>query len=110
MGRSKPAPVALLGLALTWGVAAPGSEPPAEVERGRQVYAEQKCAACHSIAGVGSRRYPLDGVGSRLSENEVRRWIVSPREMKATVRKPSYDLPERDLDALVAYMLSLVEE
>lgn len=76
--------------------------------RGAEVYRAQKCQVCHSIAGVGSKRYPLDGVGTRLTEEDIRRWIVAPREMKPTVSKRAYDkLPKDDLDALVAYLKSL---
>ncbi|MEX1130276.1 MAG: c-type cytochrome [Vicinamibacterales bacterium] len=80
----------------------------ARVTRGADVYREQKCQACHSIAGVGNKRYPLDGVGIKLTEEEIRKWIVAPREMNPKVSKRSYDkLPKADLEALVAYLKSL---
>jgi mono/diheme cytochrome c family protein len=82
--------------------------PPSRIERGRTVYVEQKCQACHSIAGMGSRRYPLDGVGSKLSADDIRKWIVAPREMNPKVSKRAFDsLPPPDLEALVAYVSSL---
>jgi len=80
----------------------------ARVTRGAEVYREQKCQACHSIAGVGNRRYPLDGVGTKLTEEEIRKWIVAPREMNPKVSKRAYDkLPKGDLEALVAYLKTL---
>ena len=83
----------------------PGDSLPA---RGKEVYREQHCSACHSIGGAGNRRYPLDGVGGRLTETQIRKWIVAPREMDSTVRKRAYDkLPKGDLDALVKYLKSL---
>jgi cytochrome c2 len=79
-----------------------------QIERGRAVYAEQKCQACHSIGQVGNRRSPLDGVGDRISEDDIRKWIVSPREMNPRVTKRAFDkLPKSDLDALVAYLKQL---
>ncbi len=76
--------------------------------RGAEVYREQDCQACHSIAGAGNRRHPLDGVGARLTADQIRTWIVAPREMNPRVRKPAYDrLPQADLDALVAYLAGL---
>jgi len=79
-----------------------------QIERGQRVYAEQRCAACHAIAGKGNRRYPLDGVGAKLDASALRTWIVAPTKMKPKVKKPSYDaLPAADLDALVAYLESL---
>jgi len=83
-------------------------------ERGMKVYQDQKCSLCHSIEGKGNKQGALDGVGSKLTADEIRQWIVSPKEMaekaKAT-RKPlmkAYpSLPKADLDALVAYLASL---
>lgn len=84
------------------------------IERGMTVYADQKCAVCHSIGGQGNAKGALDGVGSRLSADEIRMWIANPVEMTKKTkaeRKPPMraypNLPKEDLDALVAYMLSL---
>jgi mono/diheme cytochrome c family protein len=75
---------------------------------GRRVYEEEGCADCHSIAGVGGRRSALDGVGTRLTEDRIRLWIVDPQAARAGIRKPAYDdlAPER-LDALVAFLRTL---
>ena len=85
-----------------------------KVERGMQVYADQKCSRCHSIDGKGNAKGSLDGVGSKLTGEEVRQWLTNPEEMtkKANAkRKPmmkSYpSLSQEDQDAIVAYMLSL---
>jgi mono/diheme cytochrome c family protein len=85
----------------------------AKIARGQQVYVAQKCAICHSIAGKGNGKGALDGVGAKLSADEIRQWIVAAPQMqektKAT-RKPvmkAYELPKDDLEALVAYMQSL---
>jgi mono/diheme cytochrome c family protein len=86
----------------------------AQIERGMKVYADQKCSVCHAIAGKGQAKGPLDDVGSRLTADEIREWMVNPAEMTKKTkaeRKPfmrAYpNLPKADLDALVAYMLSL---
>lgn len=88
----------------------------AAVERGKAVYAAQKCSVCHSIGGVGNKRGALDEVGSRLTADEIRQWIVDAAAMTAktkATRKPpmrSYtDLPKDDVDGLFAYMLSLTK-
>jgi mono/diheme cytochrome c family protein len=70
---------------------------------------------CHSIAGKGGKQSPLDGVGAKLSADEVRQWITNPTEMTAkmkSTKKPPMPnkyskLPAADLDALVAYIQSL---
>ena len=75
---------------------------------GKQVVDEERCRTCHSIGGVGNRRHHLDGVGSRLTEQETRTWIIAPREMKPGVIKPAYGhLPQAQIDALVKYIMSL---
>jgi mono/diheme cytochrome c family protein len=83
----------------------------APIERGKEVYQAQRCATCHAIAGVGNKRHPLDDVGSRLTPDAIRKWIVAPKEMDPKVRKKAYDkLPPEELDALVAYLESLKQQ
>jgi mono/diheme cytochrome c family protein len=84
------------------------------IEKGMKVYETQKCSMCHSIAGKGQAKGPLDGVGSKLTADEIRMWMTNPKEMTAktkATRKPDMraypNLAKEDLDALVAYMLSL---
>ena len=85
------------------------------IKKGQQVYAAQKCSICHSIAGQGGKSSPLDGVGAKLSADDLRQWIVDPVAMTQktnSTKKPpmpkKYDkLPAGDIDALVAYMQSL---
>jgi mono/diheme cytochrome c family protein len=77
-------------------------------ERGKEVYTANKCQMCHMIDGVGSKRAPLDGVGSRLSKDEIRKWIVAPAEMDPKVKKPNFaKISADDLTALVDYLASL---
>ena len=84
------------------------------VEQGMKVYVAQKCNVCHSVEGKGAKKGPLDGVGSKLSEDEIRQWIVNAPEMtkktKATrkpVMKNYAHLPKDEIEGLVAYMASL---
>ena len=56
----------------------------------------------------------LDGVGAKLTAEEIRQWIINAPEMAAKaniVRKPPMkaytDLPKETVDALVAYLASL---
>lgn len=94
----------------------PPASATADAERGKAVYEDQGCARCHSIAGKGSPRSPLDGVGSRLDRAELHDWIVaaeavqdelSPRAVSA---KQGYaKLPAEDLEALIEYLRSLKE-
>jgi hypothetical protein len=67
------------------------------------------------MAGKGATATPLAGVGTKLSAEDIRQWIVNPTEMTAktkSTKKPPMvakygKLPEADIAALVAYMQSL---
>jgi mono/diheme cytochrome c family protein len=103
----------LLTVGLTIGLAAAAAAQDAKVAKGQQVFADQKCSLCHSIAGKGNAKGSLDGVGSKLSADEIRSWITDAKGMTAktkATRKPEmkqYTLPKDDVDALVAYLSSL---
>lgn len=94
-------------------LASTASAQDARVTKGVQVYADQKCAICHSIGDKGNKKGPLDAVGAKYSADDLRAWIVDAKGMTAKTsapRKPemkNYALPKEDVDALVAYMASL---
>ena len=107
--------VIVAGLAVVlWLVAGVASAQDAKVQAGMKVYEAQKCSMCHAIAGKGNAKNTLDGVGKKLTDAQIKEWIVSPTEAatkaKSTAKPPmkAYDkLPAADVDALVAYMKSL---
>jgi mono/diheme cytochrome c family protein len=86
-----------------------------QIKKGEAVYTAQKCQLCHAVAGKGNKANALDGVGKKLSADDIRQWITHPTEMTAktkSTKKPPMpnkygSLPAADLDALVAYMASL---
>lgn len=106
------------GLVLALGTVAM-AEDAAMIEKGKKVYAEAKplaCKACHSVAGVGNAKGPLDGCGAKLKADDIKAWIRTPKEMavKAKAERkppmPAYTaekLSDADLDALTAYLLSI---
>ena len=109
---------AAVGLAATLAWSAPraiAGQDDAQVKRGQEVYTAQKCQMCHSVGGKGNKTNALDGVGAKLSADDIRKWITHPDEMTAqtkSTKKPpmpkKYDkLPPADIDALVAYLQSL---
>jgi len=109
--------VRIIGLALAFGFTtalSAAAQDAATIAKGAKVYAANKCTQCHSVEGKGNKKGPLDEVGSKLSADEIREWLLHPAEMTAKTkaeRKPAmkpYDkLPKDDLDALVAYLGSL---
>jgi cytochrome c553 len=98
---------------LTAVLAVPAFAAAQDIEKGKAVYAANKCQSCHSIEGKGSKKYPLDGVGKKLSADEITNWITDPKAMEAKLaEKPkvhmkAYKLADEDLKSLVAYMQSL---
>ena len=86
----------------------------AQIERGMKVYTDQKCSVCHSIGGKGNTKGALDGVGGKLTAEDIHAWLVDPAEMTKKTkaeRKPPMraykNLSKEDLDAVVAYLQSL---
>jgi mono/diheme cytochrome c family protein len=106
-----------VGMALTFAFimcSAPLAFAQSPVEKGKAVYAEQKCSICHSIGGVGNKKGSLDGVGKKLSAADIHTWITAAPEMTAKTkaeRKPAMkaytSLAKEDVDALVAYLQTL---
>jgi mono/diheme cytochrome c family protein len=81
---------------------------------GQKVFETQKCSLCHSVAGKGNPKGPLDGVAKKHSAADLKLWITQPAEMAkkhAATRKPPMkafaSLPPADLEALVVYLQSL---
>ena len=103
----------IAGLIVCVGMAATAAAQDATVAHGEKVYVAQKCAVCHSIGGKGNQKGPLDGVASRLKAEELREWIVDAKGMTTKTKAPrkpvmrAYTLPKEDVDALVAYMMTL---
>jgi mono/diheme cytochrome c family protein len=112
--RILPVTAFAFGVATAAPLAAAGQDD-AQIKRGQEAYTAQKCQLCHAIAGKGNKANPLDGVGTKLTADDIRQWITHPKDMtakaKSTKKPPMPDkygsLPAADLDALVAYLQSL---
>jgi cytochrome c553 len=77
-------------------------------ELGRILFRALKCGGCHEAEGTGNPHSPLDGIAGRLDKMEIRRWIVSPRDMDPDIVKPDYGYLSREqVELLVAYLESL---
>jgi mono/diheme cytochrome c family protein len=108
----------LVGLLVGGATLAAQAPDPAKVAAGQKVFATQKCDTCHSIAGKGGKlSTALDGVGGKVKEADIRKWLTNPADMEKTLKtKPkmpmstylkTHKLTDPDIDALTAYMLSL---
>jgi mono/diheme cytochrome c family protein len=121
-GRCPPAPFAFLLLALVVGACTPEAPATEPVARGRQLYRSLGCANCHEPNLFGQRLGPpLDHAGTVAAtrrpgvsaEEYIRQSIVDPGAylvpgyQDSMPRDLGRDLSPTDLDALVAYLLSL---
>lgn len=98
----------------------PAQDPGTDVlKHGQQVFLNSTCVMCHTVRGTtaGSRVGPdLTHVGSRISlaagtlpnnPGSLGGWISDPQTIKPGVRMPPNPLPSEDLQAVVAYLMSL---
>lgn len=126
--------VLAISIIAAWALGGSAQEaPPSDasmVDRGRTLYVEHHCGVCHALATVGAEGFfgpPHDAMGdvaaarvaSRDYEGDatdaagyIRESIVDPQAYVvpgfALTRHPmpAYDLPEEDLDALVAFLMA----
>jgi len=102
-----------IGVALGFIVMGAAAAAAQSADAGKKVYDAQKCGVCHSVAGVGNKKGPLEDSVAKLSADQIRQWIVDAPAMAAksnATRKPpmkAYALPKDEVDALVTYLQSL---
>ena len=101
-----------VGLLAAWAVPALAQD--AKVAKGATLFADQKCTLCHAVAGKGNVKRPLDAAGARLDAATVKLWLTDPKAAEAKTGKKGTPtmksfatLPQEDIDALVAYVMSL---
>ncbi|NOQ90109.1 MAG: c-type cytochrome [Gammaproteobacteria bacterium] len=85
-----------------------------KIEAGKEVYKQQSCARCHSIAGKGNPRNPLDGIGDVYTAEELRDWITAGDTLRDELPEYLFKLKQRfrkltddEIDSLITYMQSL---
>lgn len=95
------------------------AEGPDLVARGARAFRERACFACHAIAGTDAQgtvgpNLTLFGargtIGAGLLENteeNLAAWIRDPQSIKPGNRMPVLNVPEEDIQAIVAYLHSL---
>ncbi len=80
----------------------------AEVGRGRDLYGQLGCAACHQLGTTGGYVGPeLSGTSARLKPGWIAAWLTAPTRYKPSTLQPDYGLSAVDARALTAYLGSL---
>jgi cytochrome c oxidase subunit 2 len=90
-----------------------------DVTAGRHIFESTACVNCHTITGTGangkfgpdlthlmSRATIAAGAAPNDQEN-LRLWITEPDAIKPGALMPAMQLEKKDVDALVAYLMSL---
>jgi ubiquinol-cytochrome c reductase cytochrome b subunit len=103
--------VTVVGLTVA-GARAPIVNAPAvtspSVLAGRSIFGRSGCTACHSIQGKGGKIGPdLTHVGSRRDAVWLLKHFKDPQSVSPGSIMPKVDLPEKELQDLTDYMLSL---
>jgi ubiquinol-cytochrome c reductase cytochrome b subunit len=85
------------------------STPPSpETLAGALTFEEQGCETCHAVFGQGGRSAPdLWRVGGRRDRLWLAHLFKSPDSLLPAGSMPTYDLPSRDLAALIEYVAGL---
>jgi len=94
----------------------PGEGP---ARRGKEIFLGSTCVMCHAIQGTDAsalRGPDLTHVGGRTTlasgtlpntDEDMKRWIRNPQQLKPGVNMPASSLADADLQALVAYLRGL---
>jgi len=77
---------------------------------GAAIY-DKKCKACHSIAGAGGPMAKtggaLDDAGSKHDGDWLKAYFKDPKSKNPQAKMPKVAMTDEELDAVVAYMLTL---
>lgn len=83
----------------------------AGVDEGKQAFADKKCITCHSLGdqkgAAAQLGGSLDHVGSKRDAAWLKDYLFDPKSKIPDAKMPKQTLTQKELDGLVAYMLSL---
>jgi len=78
------------------------------IRAGEETVKTVGCLTCHTVDGLGIDFGPaLDRVGTKVTPNYLRQWISDPKAYDPDTSMPSLRLSNRELDNVVAYLMSL---
>jgi len=80
----------------------------AEVEKGKKVYEEKRCAMCHAMNGQGGKFGPdLSHVGAKRDRDWLIKFLKDPGGTVPGAKMLPVKASEDEITALADYMLSL---
>lgn len=82
-----------------------------EAQRGKFLFSEKGCGACHIVGGKGGFVGPaLDRVGDRLTAGWIYAFLKDPQRYEPWAIQPNYELSDQEARELTAYLMTLKEE
>ena len=79
-----------------------------DAANGQKLYTAQKCNICHQIAGKGGKMGPeLTKVGTKRDAAWLKGYLPNPKSIDPKNKMPVVKLAGKDMDDLIAYLLSL---
>ncbi|MFW6067474.1 MAG: c-type cytochrome [Myxococcota bacterium] len=95
---------------ILFGVATAGADTMVEQTNRPKVF-NQMCIACHALGDQGGDVGPaLDGVGDRMTRQEIEEWLEEPSEVRPGTAMPDLPLSEEDIKELGAFLSTLRAE
>lgn len=74
---------------------------------GRRLLKEAHCVGCHRIAGVPRNFVPdLNGIGSKVNQAWLRRWLKDPKSYWERTRMPDFLLADEEAAVLADYLMT----
>ena len=78
------------------------------VEAGQKLVRAYDCRACHKIRGGGVSIYPdLSRIGRKLRPEWDKKFLKDPSKWDRYTYMPNFHLSDREIEAIVAYLMSL---
>ncbi|MFQ5674357.1 MAG: c-type cytochrome [bacterium] len=79
------------------------------VSRGQSLLKEYQCTQCHYVQNFSEmalfRPAPsLKGLGNKVTDKWLRRWLTDPKSYMTNARMPKYQVDDKYIDALVGYL------
>jgi mono/diheme cytochrome c family protein len=88
----------------------PEAYPGGSASRGKKLFKDVGCLACHGIEDVTAFHADfapdLSGTGSKLTASFVYSWVRNPRHYDPTTRMPSLRLSAQEASDITAYLMS----
>ncbi len=99
------------GLTFVAVAESPASVARADTAQGSKIFADNRCAMCHSINGAGGRiGPPLNGVEKRHTREWIEKHFDNPQALSPGSIMPAYHFSPEDLKAITDYLESLPEK